>query len=326
MEKLAQSGAPEEIRLHKQHRRLPFGLRTIKTFIAVTIAVWLTGYFSSVSRIYAAMGAVVAMDRTLSDSMKDCLTQMIGVTCGALFGYVIVMVFGSPPEPLVLGLGVMAIILVCILAKVPFAISLSCVVMFSVCLSPGENILWCAIFRLRDTSFGLVTALVVNATIRPYNNTWHVLAMFQEQIDMVPEMVRTCLIEQKIPDVRPMVRLLLDLEKEIDVLRSQRFFRKKRSEYDAVYLEGCLQLGIRIRQELDAICCMDSPGNVGVENGKRLTELGLELPEEGLPRHKCTKHDTIVLNYHLEKLLDARKYLCQMLPEEPPRRWWQRGK
>lgn len=301
---------------------MPFGLRTLKTAIAVTLAVLITGCFSSISTFYAALGAMAAMDRTLSDSLKNCVTQLVGVLCGGIIGYLTVLAFGTP-QAWIVGIATVLVILLCNGLKIPFAISLSCIVMFSICLEPGDNILYDTLCRLRDTAIGLIIAVIVNITIQPYNNTRRITGLLQRLIDMVPDLVRSSVLWEKYPDLRPMDSLLQELDKEIKVLRRQRFLRRKPLKYDAVYFEGCQQLATRIQQELDAICCMDTFGNVGVENRKRLTELGITLSEEPEKR-KCTKHDTIVMNYHLEKLLDARKYLQQLLPEEPPRRWWKR--
>ena len=74
-----------------------------------------------------------------------------------------------------------------------------------------------------------------------------------------------------------------------------------------------MQLAVRVQQELEAICCMDTFGNVSVENTRRLGALGIALPPEGLSRRKCAEEDTVVMNYHLEKLLDARKFLLSLL-------------
>ena len=39
----------------------------------------------------------------------------------------------------------------------------------------------------------------------------------------------------------------------------------------------------------------------------------MELPEAGLSSRKCTRHDTIVMNYHLDKLLSAYQYLNELI-------------
>lgn len=301
--------------LKKRPLRYHLGLRAVKTALAVTIAAALASCFSSASVFYAAVGAMVGMDRTLTDSLKSSAVQLVGVFIGGLFGLVITELLGQPPA-LFLGLGVLGIIVLCNLFRVNYAISLACIVLLSACTSTTDSVLWDTLFRLRDTALGLVVALLVNITIQPYNNSRRIVTLLQQMIDAVPELVRACVLEQTYPDLRRLNDMLDRVDEELRVLRRQRFFRRKPQKFDSVYLSGCRQLGLRILQELEAICFMDTFGNVGVENAKRLAELGLELPD-ALPKRKCTKHDTIVMNYHLEKLLDARLYLQQLItPEE----------
>lgn len=296
------------------HAHKPFGLRTVKTAVAVTLAVLFSHYFSSVSPMYAALGAMVAMDRTFSDSLKSCLTQLVGVICGGLFGYLLTLA-APVPEAWMIGLGVLLIIVICNYLKMPFTVSLSCIVFISICVTPTDNILRDTLYRLRDTAIGLVIALIVNVTIQPYNNTRRILSLFRQLTALVPDLVRASVLEEQYPDLRPLDHLLYSLDKELRVFQRQRFFRKKHLKYDTAYFDGCRQLAARIHQELGAICCMDTFGNIGVANTERLAELGIRLPPEGLPKRKCTRHDTIVMNYHLEKLLDARKYLLEFVTE-----------
>lgn len=297
---------------HRSHR--PFGLRTVKTAVAVTLAVLFSEHFSTVSPLYAAMGAMVAMDRTFSDSLKSCLTQLVGVICGSLFGYLLTSAFPAP-QAWMIGLGVLLIIVICNYLKMPFTVSLSCIVFLSLCVTPTDDILRDTLLRLRDTTIGLAIALVVNVTIQPYNNTRRILALFRQITALVPDLVRASVLEETYPDLHPLEQLLYALNKELLVFRRQRFFRRKHLKYDTAYFEGCRQLAVRIQQELAAICCMDTFGTVGVKNAQRLAELGIALPPDGLPKRKCTRHDTIVMNYHLEKLLDARKFLNELIAD-----------
>lgn len=297
------------------HFRYHIGPRTVKTAIAVTLSAAIAGCFSSSSVFYAAMGALVGMERTLTDSLKNCAVQMLGVIIGGLFGLAITELVGQPPA-WTLGLGVLGVIVLCNMFHMTYAISLSCIVLLSACTSTTDSVLWDTVFRLRDTAIGLVIALLVNVTVHPYNNSRRIVHLLQQMIDAVPELVKACVLEEKYPDLRRLNDVLNRVDDELRVLHRQRFFRRRPMRFDSVYLDGCRQLGLRILQELEAICFMDTFGNIGVENAKRLSELGLQVPPD-LPRRKCTKHDTIVMNYHLEKLLDARLYLQQLIaPEE----------
>lgn len=299
----------------RRNSRFHVGLRVVKTAIAVTVAAAIGGAFSTVSVFYAAMGALVGMDRTISDSLKSCLVQMVGVILGGLFGFVITELSGEAPFWLI-GIGVLLDIVVCVTFRLNYAVSLSCIVLISLATYPVDSVWWETVTRLRDTGLGLAVALLVNVTIRPYNNARRIVALLQQMVDEVPSLAQICVLEERYPDLRHLNDILDQVDAELKVYHRQRFFRKREQVSDAAYLDGCRQLGLRMLQELEAICFMDTFGNIGVENSKRLAELGLSVPED-MPRRKCSKHDTIVMNYHLEKLLDARLYLQQLLAAAP---------
>ena len=69
-------------------------------------------------------------------------------------------------------------------------------------------------------------------------------------------------------------------------------------------------------EELEAICGMDTLGDLSTENAETMRTLGMAIPEAGIAGRKCTRHDTIVMNYHLEKLLSACRYLAELM-EQP---------
>ena len=64
-------------------------------------------------------------------------------------------------------------------------------------------------------------------------------------------------------------------------------------------------------QELEVVCGMDSLGELSEENAERLKSLGVVPPAAALRR--CDPSDTIVMNYHLEKLLTACNYLTSLM-------------
>ena len=66
-------------------------------------------------------------------------------------------------------------------------------------------------------------------------------------------------------------------------------------------------------QELEVVCGMDSLGELSEENAERLKSLGVVPPAAALRR--CDPSDTIVMNYHLEKLLAAYDYRGELMRE-----------
>lgn len=292
---------------------LPFGLRVSKTAIAVTLSVILIRQFvtDSLSVFYAAFGALIAMDTTFSKSLMQGLTQLIGVLAGTVFGYVSVLLFPEATPAWLAGLGVLLLIVLCNSSKLSFSASLSCIIFLSACLTPTDDVLWDSLFRLRDTSVGVGIALLVNAAIRPYNNKKRILSLLTHLCELLPGEMEKIVVQEQFPDLQPAVELLRRIDRELSLYHSQRFFHRKQD--DEALLRGCYRLAERMVQELEAICGMDSLGDLATENAAVMQELGLELPEAGLPARKCTRHDTIVMNYHLQQLLSAYQYLKELM-------------
>lgn len=285
----------------------------LKTALAVMLSILLVRLFATDSQtvFYAAFGAVIAMETTFSKSLMQGLTQLIGVLAGTVFGYVSVLLFPNITPAWIAGVGVLILLVLSKLLKLSFTASLSCIIFLSACLTPTDNILRDSLFRLRDTSVGVGIALVINALIRPYNNKKRIMTMLTQLRSQVPKKLRQIVVEERFPDLTEEVELLRRLDRELQLYHSQRFFH--RTNNDEALLFGCKQLAERMVQELEAICGMDSPGDLAMENAALMQELGMDLPEAGISGRKCTRHDTIVMNYHLDRLLAAYRYLGELM-------------
>ncbi len=315
--KIAQSGSyvltnyPQNQRGVKRLKHLPLGLRTLKTAIAVTLSVLLIRLFAtdSLSVFYAAFGALIAMETTFSKSLMQGLTQLVGVFFGTLLGYVALLLFPDLAPAWMVGLGVLLLILLLRTLRLSFTVSLACIIFLSACLTPTDTVLRDSLFRLRDTSVGIGIALLVNAAIRPYNNRQRIVSLLKLLREQVPKDLESIVVHERFPDLQMSVELLRHIDRELELYHSQHFFHRKND--DEARLSGCKQLAERMVQELEAICGMDCLGNLATENAAAMQALGLELP--ALAARKCTRHDTIVMNYHLEKLLTAYRYLGELI-------------
>lgn len=294
-------------------KHISLGTRVVKTAIAVTLSVFLIRFFTTddLSVFYAAFGALIAMDTTFSNSLRQGLTQLIGVLAGTVMGYLSVLLFPSMTPAWMAGLGVLLLIVLCNALKLSFSASLSCIIFLSACLTPTDDIVRDSLFRLRDSSLGIGIALAVNALIRPYNNKKRILALLGTLRAQIPGEIEQIVVREQFPDLQESIALLRRLDRELSLYHSQHFFHRKHD--DEALLRGCYQLAQRMLQEMEAICGMDCLGDLAMENAAVMQELGMELPEAGLSERKCTRHDTIVMNYHLDKLLCAYQYLGEMM-------------
>lgn len=294
-------------------KHISLGTRVVKTAVAVTLSVFLIRFFATddLSVFYAGFGALIAMDTTFSNSLRQGLTQLIGVLAGTVMGYLSVLLFPSMTPAWMAGLGVLLLIVLCNALKLSFSASLSCIIFLSACLTPTDDIVRDSLFRLRDSSLGIGIALVVNALIRPYNNKKRILALLGRLRAQIPGDIEQIVVKEQFPDLQESVAILRQLDRELNLYHSQHFFHRKHD--DEALLRGCYQLAQRMLQEMEAICGMDCLGDLAMESAAVMQELGMELPEAGLPGRKCTRHDTIVMNYHLDKLLSAYQYLGELM-------------
>ncbi len=293
-------------------KHLRFGFRTFKTALAVAVAVLLARLVSDDmdAVFYAGMGAMVAMDTTLGKSLRQGLTQFLSVTFGTFMGYLALSLFPSVPAWFY-GLGILLIILLCNGLKFPFTITLSGIIFLSACSYPTDSLWADAIKRISCTGLGLLVALLINVTLRPYNNKKRLRSQLRSLQRDIPKALEQMVIREQFPNLQPFVMQLRQLDGEIAVYHSQRFFHRKKNE-EALY-QGCCQLCQRMVQELEVICSMDTLGDLASDNRQRMEKLGLFAPV--LPPRKCTRQDTIVMNYHIDKLLTAYDYLDELLKE-----------
>lgn len=303
-------------------KHLPFGLRTVKTALAVTLALIVVQLYtdSRDAMFYAALGALVAMDTTLNRSLRQSLTQLLSVLFGTVVGYIVLYIFHASIPAWVVGLGILILILLCNTLKFSYTITLSGIVFLSACMynSHSKDLLSDATLRLVNTTVGLLIALIVNVSIRPYNNKNRILSLMKKLCKQIPQDLQSIVVYERFPDIQPSIELLRAMDHELALYHAQRFFHRKNDE--EALLSGCRQLAQRMVQELEAICGMDTLGDLASDNETRLRNLKIDLPKDGIANRKCTRRDTIVMNYHLDKLLTAYDYLNELMNinQSPP--------
>ncbi len=297
-------------------KTLPIGLRTIKTALSVTLAVLLVRMYSSNTDaiFYAAMGAAVGMDITVSGSVRQGITQLIGVICGTLMGVLSLWLFPEMPA-FAVGAGVLLLILLSNALRINFSISLSCIIFLSAALtaSPEDRLWYDAALRMCNTTVGILIALLINGAIRPYNNRTRIIQLLHRcQKRIIAALECAVLLEQN-PTMEDISALLRQLDAELRLYHAQRLFRRKKQ--DEALLQGCRQLCERMLQELEVINGMDSRGDLLPEQAARMAALGLPAPVGGISGRRCDAQDTVVMNYHIDKLLTANQYLNELLTE-----------
>ena len=295
---------------HDPKPHLHVGLRMCKTALAVTAALAIARLVDSYSPIFAGLGAVVVMARTLPESLEAAKTQVVAVVLGALIAFGILWL-DPTPSPLLIGAGVLAALCLCALFRLYYAVSLAAIIVLSACVSTSGDPMLALGYRLLDTSIGLAVGLAVNMLVKPYNNRPRVAAILRRMADRVPALLDACVIRGLYPDLTPLETDLRALSVELDLYRRQHFRRRAAHQLDAAFVTGLAQLAERMVQEVNALCSLDAIGVPDRDNCRRLAELGLDPAPA--PDCAAPSETDVVTNYHLRSALDARAYLLELL-------------
>lgn len=291
------------------------GLRTIKTTLAVIISLFIASLFGELS-IFPALASVSVMSRTFDEGLRECRNQAVGIFIGGVFGCVTATAFPNPPI-WGIGLGILLIMVSCASFNVVFSCSLSCAIFIVACMTEEHLVIPNTLIRLFHTAIGLVVGLLINYLIIPYNNSEKIYDLMEELLDTLPAYLDQSILHQLYPDLSPIDTTIERLHYEMTIYRHQRFLRRKLHRDEYTYMSGCVQLSERIHQELTLLCRMDRTGMPDADNLFQLRCLDLDIPEVWPVETICTEEETVVTNYHLKKLLDARAFLQQLLDERP---------
>jgi len=298
--------------------RFRLGLRTVKTTLAVIISLFIASLFGELS-IFPALASIAVMSRTFEEGLIECRNQAVGIFIGGVFGCVTATAFPDPPI-WGIGLGILLIMVACASFNVVFSCSLSCAIFIVACMTEEHLVIINTLIRLFHTAIGLITGLLINYLIVPYNNSEKIYDLMEELLDSLPSYLDQSIFHHLYPDLVPIDTVIERLHYEMTIYRHQRFLRQKLHRDEYAYMSGCLQLAERIHQELTLLCRMDRTGIPDEDNLFQLKCLNLEIPESWPGPYICTEDEKTVTNYHLKKLLEARGFLTQMLHDRPQKK------
>lgn len=295
-------------RRHKRRTHVRVGLRTLKTALAVGIALYIVSLFGKIS-IFPALAAIAVMSPTFEDALRECRSQGVGILVGGVLGCLTVTLWPDCPIWF-MGVGVILILSFCAARHLEYAGALSCCIFLAACVGASETVIMDTVQRLLHTAVGLAVGLGVNMLILPYDNRSRILQLLRQACDEVPAELGECILNHHYPDLSECETLVARLHYELRIYSHQLLDGRHDRTAETAYLSGCVQLAERMVQELFAISCMDSIGSPSRENCARLAALGMPV---GCSMYDECDEDIVVANYHLGKLLDSRDYLLMML-------------
>lgn len=160
----------------------PPGLRIIKTFIAVTLAMLISHYRpGSGLPFYSAIAAIICLKSDVEGSRDVGINRIIGTILGGLCGllYLLLVPVKAMPEVLeyiLISFLASIIIWVMSMAGKPKAISIMAIVFLSITINHGDEGALPFLFafnRTFDTMIGVICAILVNWSDFTFRESYH---------------------------------------------------------------------------------------------------------------------------------------------------------
>lgn len=152
--------------------KLPkLGMRSIKTVIATTMAIFVSNLLGFHSGFYATWTAFLCIQTSIIDSSNMAKKRGKGTLIGGIFSlvYLIFMPYNNYAIPI----GILGIIYLCNLIKKTELISIACVVFlvisFKVNTTQDFDATVYVVDRVLETFIGMIIAMLVNYYIKPPN-------------------------------------------------------------------------------------------------------------------------------------------------------------
>lgn len=293
--------------------KIHIGLRTVKTSVAVILAMLLVEAFGTTDSklIFAMLGAMAAMEPTFQSSLEACISQIIGVAFGALCSVVLTSL--PVPSLVQVGIGIILVITLYNVLKIRFSPGLPIFVVVLICTTPDIAPFSYAVGRIWDNAIGLAVGLLINTLIFPYDNSRQIRAtaysLDKELIAFLEELFDG---DDIFPEAMRMRREIDTLERQLKVFENQRFLlnaRRKTAQKET--FQACEEKAKALITHIEVLCAMGEPGRLDSDNRQRLTDGGAEIRDQRVM--DIPDQRDIVTNYHVARLLELRQELLRAL-------------
>ncbi len=297
----------------KHFPKIPIGLRTLKTGIAVIIAMIITESLGTTDSkiIFAMIGAMTAVMPTFKESLEASLSQIIGVVFGAICS---ILLCALPLPPLVaVGIGIVLVITLYNVLQIRYSPSLPCFVLVLACTTADVDPFFYAVGRIWDTTIGLAVGMAINMLVFPYDNSQQIrgtayslektILLFLEDIFDGDDIA---------PDIKQMQKEIATLERQLKLFSNQKLLlnlRRQSQQLEA--FQACEEKAQALITHMEVLCSMGNPGGLTVENRQLLTGCGAVILDERAA-DPSSATDTVT-NYHVSQVLMLRKELLNAL-------------
>lgn len=299
--------------MNLRENRIPIGLRTIKTAVAVIISMVIVEIFGATESklIFAMLGAMAAVQPTFHESLESSFTQIVGVIFGAVIAVILLQL--NLPQLVATGIGIVVVITLYNLIKLRFSPSLPCLIVVMLCIGAEDHPFVYAMERVMYTAIGLIVGMALNMLVFPYDNSRQIRAtaesLDKELITFLENMFDG---DEFLPDADVMSGRIADMERQLNVYAKQKLFlRLRRQQKDLNKFQIFERKARTLLAHMEVLSRMPSPGTLSQESRARLQECGAAVQDKreiDLP----TELD-VVTNYHVSHILTLRCELIEIL-------------
>ena len=290
----------------------PVGFRTIKTALAVSVAILLVEQYgtSAEELLFGVMGAFSAMEPTIKASVRGCAAQFTGVMVGVILSLILGTL--SVPGVVAAGIGIILVMATYQLLHWKSSPVLPCLILVTICTNPGLDAVLYGLERLWNTTLGLGAGMLINTLIFPYDNSKKIqqlmISLDEDLILFLEDMFDG---DDHLPETAEMEAKINLLERQLVVFADQRLPRRGRQRRLLTQLKTCEDTARALLIEVETLRSIVHVGKLNQENRIALRELGAKIVDGDAGR-RFTVED-LVVNYHVDKALKLRKQLKEEL-------------
>ena len=299
------------------YKRIHIGRRTLKSAIAVILAlmaVSMIGTTSATSRmVFAMLGAMSAMENTFKQSLEACMAQFVGMILGAIVAAG--LSFVPIHSMLTVGIGVVVIIVIYNVLGIYYSPNLPCLVVVMGCMNTDVYPFEYALGRLWDTAIGLGIGMVINVLVLPYDNSLKIRQAIEyleeEVIDFLEDMFDG---DKEYPDTEKLRCTIDNMASQLGIYSKQwlPFHVKSNKQKLNIFLQ-CESKSRELLAQMEVLHQMENPGRLDPDVKQRLENSGATIRD----RRKIVRYEEedIITNYHVSKILDLRDELIVLIEE-----------
>lgn len=302
-------------KLFKRRTRFRIGMRTIKTVVAVIIAmIVVQTNISPYSNLTLAMlGAVAAVQPSFKESIDSCRAQIIGTVLGGIVGNILLL---TPlPTIVITGIAVVVVITVYNLLHINYAPSLPILVVVILCTTTDNHVTY-ALGRLWDTCIGLGVGLIINTMVFPYDNSRQIRFAGESLDNMLLRFLEEMFDgDDVLPDAEAMANQVDAMERMLKIFSQQRLFSHLNTQRKEVAMfKICEGKAKALVARTQLLARMGTPGHLSQDTYDRLIESGANIRD--IPHIGEFDERDIVINYHVKQILTLRRELLEALSKE----------